>query len=505
MAFNLQEYILYRTEIRRELTNGEVDTNFKMVSNPWVAERTYEIGNIVYHPVVIENPTGSTGEDEEALAWWRANKRTSRGVFDVNEWDLIGGIGTGDLTIQGNNSFGKAVINYTGSTGTFQAGNDAVIQASTPDDTFRLIAGDGISLHYDTTTNTIKFINLGAQGETNHGVNVGTGTNEDVFAGMNGEDLEFRGLAVGASSSTALTISLNGLTKNIEFELNERLIDLRNINNGSPTMDMLSDVNYAGGPANGDILQWSASSSSWVPIPAVSGIQGPQGPQGTQGETGTQGIQGFTGSGTQGTQGAQGTPASTGIGFELVAESSTFFSDGLPDHQLAGDYQAGGVEGEGWAGAKWTQVGGTYINDSASTGTMDLLNLRAAIPIINDIGSGDGKSLFVRISGVVEANGGSASNILVYTVKHTCGENEEGNLSYSKYADGTGGGGPVSIGPWDKSGSTLFVCGTAQFPITTNVNATKDRIFIGFSADGESDSTTEGVTIIWKAWIDDTI
>ena len=42
-SFNLQEYILFRTEIKRELTNAEVDTNFKMVSNPWESTRIYEI------------------------------------------------------------------------------------------------------------------------------------------------------------------------------------------------------------------------------------------------------------------------------------------------------------------------------------------------------------------------------------------------------------------------------------------------------------------------------
>ena len=59
MAFNLKEYILFRTEIKRELFNEEVDTNFQMVSNPWVATRRYEKGNIVYHPVTIESSTGS--------------------------------------------------------------------------------------------------------------------------------------------------------------------------------------------------------------------------------------------------------------------------------------------------------------------------------------------------------------------------------------------------------------------------------------------------------------
>ena len=75
MAFNLQEYILFRLEVQRELFNGEVDTNFKMVANPWVAYRVYEEGNIVYHPVEIEpEVSGSTGQPEQHLAWWRANR-----------------------------------------------------------------------------------------------------------------------------------------------------------------------------------------------------------------------------------------------------------------------------------------------------------------------------------------------------------------------------------------------------------------------------------------------
>ena len=80
--FNLREYILFRLEEKRELFNGEVDTNFRMVSNPWVARRVYEEGNIVYHPVEVEPATGAiTGPAEQHLAWWRANKRTTQGVF----------------------------------------------------------------------------------------------------------------------------------------------------------------------------------------------------------------------------------------------------------------------------------------------------------------------------------------------------------------------------------------------------------------------------------------
>jgi hypothetical protein len=90
-VFNLQEYIKYRTELGRELINIEVDTNFKMVSNPWVQTRVYEEGNIVYTEVEITS-------GEYGLAWFRANTRTTKGVFNPLQWDIIGGAGQGGST-----------------------------------------------------------------------------------------------------------------------------------------------------------------------------------------------------------------------------------------------------------------------------------------------------------------------------------------------------------------------------------------------------------------------
>ena len=87
MAFNLKEYILFRTEIKRELTNAEVDTNFKMVANPWEDDRIYEVGNIVYHPVIVDDPN-TTGEDQ-VLAWWRANTRTTQAVFVLFRQEMM--------------------------------------------------------------------------------------------------------------------------------------------------------------------------------------------------------------------------------------------------------------------------------------------------------------------------------------------------------------------------------------------------------------------------------
>jgi hypothetical protein len=309
MAFNLQEYILFRTEIGRELFNVEVDTNFRMVANPWVTDRVYDEGNIVYHPVEVDSPTGNSGTTsgpEQVLAWWRANQRTTLGTFDTNEWDLIGGIGTGDITVGAQPGFGKIRVNYTGTIGSWQAGNNALLNAPTPDATVNLVAGSGMSLQYDVTTNSIRLINTGSQGEVNQGINIGTGL--AVFAGMSGTDLTFKGLGVSVTSSPALTISTDAFN-NVVYRLNEGLINLSNLNNGQPTADLLYDVTYVGGgPTNNDILQWNSSTSSWRNVSLTTA--GAQGPTGAPGATGGIGFTGATGVGATGATGATG-----GIGF----------------------------------------------------------------------------------------------------------------------------------------------------------------------------------------------
>jgi len=327
MAFNLREYILFRTEINRELFNSEVDTNFKMVANPWANNRVYEEGNIVYHPVEVESSTGitgpitsSTGSETQSLVWWRANKRTTLGVFNTDEWDLIGGIGTGDITIKSSPGFGRAIINYTGPV-SWQAGNDALLSASTPNAAINLVAGNGISLQHDQSTNSIKFINTGSLGEINLGINIGNGL--PVFAGMIDTDLTFKGLGVSTTSSLALSISTDAFN-NIVYHLDEELINLSNLNGGQPKANMLADIRYInGGPTNNDILQWNASSNEWLNVPlnqsggqgaqGVQGIQGIQGIQGVQGTQGIQGIQGLAGQGGNGTQGIQGVQGVQGI------------------------------------------------------------------------------------------------------------------------------------------------------------------------------------------------
>ena len=306
MPFNLQEYILFRTEIKRELLNFEVDNNFKMVANPWVSNRVYDEGNIVYHPVQV---TGPTGGPTETLVWWRANKRTTQSIFDTNEWDLVGGVGTGDVTLAAANGFGRIRVNYTGVIGSWQTANDGLLLSTNPDSYLNLVAGSGTSLQYDTTTNSIRIINLGSTGEINNGQNIGSGI--DVYAGMSGTDLTFRGFDVGPVSSPALTVAFDPVNDNVEYSLDEGFIELENLNGGAPTLDKLVDVEYPTAPVNNDILQWNSSAGAWRNVTlSSSGAQGPQGPQGGAGFTGATGSGATGATGSAGFTGASG-PAGT--------------------------------------------------------------------------------------------------------------------------------------------------------------------------------------------------
>ena len=270
-SFNLQEYILFRTEIKRELTNNEVDTNFKMVANPWETTRIYEIGNIVYHPVIVDDPA-TTGEDQ-VLAWWRANVRTTQGVFDTSQWDIIGGLGSGNINIQGSVGFGRINVNSTAAA-SFQSGNDAIVTSTTPNDIFNFIAGQGMQLQYDLTSKSIKLVNTLAAnpGEANVGENIGLGaTHQDIYAGKVGINLQFYGLdSTNTGSGAALSLSTDANLKNIIYNFNEGLVDLAKLNSGAPTIGMLSNVSVnADTPTALDILQYSIA-NGWSPAPLSS-------------------------------------------------------------------------------------------------------------------------------------------------------------------------------------------------------------------------------------------
>lgn len=268
MSFNLQEYILFRTEVDRELFNTEVDNNFKMVANPWVADRVYEEGNIVYHPVQIISETGEepTGGAEQQLAWWRAKQRTIRGVFDISHWDLIGGIGNIDAIIDTVTAFGRILVNSTDPV-VLNSTNNVLLQAQNPNDLLRLRAGDGITLYHNASNNTIQINAPGATGEENVGSNIGIGQN--VYAGKTGVTLRFRGFIANNIGSNILTVATVG--NDIRYQVNEGAINLQNLNNGSPNINMLSDVNAAS-PGSGDILQFNSGTGTWNSTSSASVI-----------------------------------------------------------------------------------------------------------------------------------------------------------------------------------------------------------------------------------------
>ena len=268
-SFNLQEYILFRTEIKRELTNAEVDTNFQMVSNPWETTRLYQVGNIIYHPVVVDDPA-TTGEDQ-LLGWWRANKTTTQGVFDITQWDMVGGIGTSTINVLGSNGFGRINVNSTTAPGALQNGNDAVVTSTSPNDLFNIIAGAGMQLQYNLASKSIKIINTLASnpGEINIGENVGLGTgHQDVYAGQDGVKLQFNGFQSTNTSNVAgdaLTVSTNVAQNNIEYNFDEGNVNLAALNSGATTIDMISDISAAV-PNTNDVLQWNAGTGLWTPV-----------------------------------------------------------------------------------------------------------------------------------------------------------------------------------------------------------------------------------------------
>jgi hypothetical protein len=304
MSFNLKEYILYRTEIGREFFNGEVDTNFKMVANPWTEFRSYEEGNIVYHQVKIENPTGeseSTGNGETALGWWRANQRTTLGVFNINEWDLVGGIGVGDITLSAADGFGKIIVNYTDEFN-WQTGNNVLLSSNSPNDTLKLVSGQGISLQYNQSTNSIKLINTGVQGP--QGFIGATGIGESGAQGPQGS----QGL-MGPIGATGI-----GATGQQGFT-------------GSTGEFGSVGATGAQGP------QGFTGSTGFI------GATGPQGPQGFTGSTGFIGATGITG--TTGPQGPQGEPGTDNAVYGQISK----ITSGTINIVETGVYQSTGLTG----------------------------------------------------------------------------------------------------------------------------------------------------------------
>ena len=145
--------------------------------------------------------SGTTGGDEEFLTWWRANKRTTLGVFNLTQWDIIGGVGGfTNITIAGSKSYGKILANWDyPSAQVWDANFNGILEAV------------GISIAWNDADEAMLITNTGNLGEINNGDNIGTTSAQNVYDGMTGgypqNNIKLKGFRTTNGGDPALTVS----------------------------------------------------------------------------------------------------------------------------------------------------------------------------------------------------------------------------------------------------------------------------------------------------------
>ena len=248
-----KENIKFRTEVGRELRNTEVDSNFKYVANPWSPLRIYEKGMIVYHKIEDEVTSNIA-----LTHWFIATKRTTRGFFILDEWEIMSGWDT-SITNTSENAFSRIIVN-SNLNGSYSSASNGIIEAASVQASLGFVAGSGINLEFDDTNNLIKISRGFGGGEANTGINIGTGIG--VFRDKTNFDLNLRSLK---SSSSLLDISLDG-TDEIEFNIDVSLIHLSDI--GNKVLNDLDNVNAT--PTLNQVLSWNGT--QWVASTISSSI-----------------------------------------------------------------------------------------------------------------------------------------------------------------------------------------------------------------------------------------
>jgi hypothetical protein len=130
-------------------------------------------------------------------------------------------------------------------------------------DTLELIAGDGMIISVDNALDRITFNTTsgGGGGEINVGSNVGLG--EGIYKTKSGVTLQFKSL-----TTTGDGIVLTGNTDDIELSLNnipksEIALAGTWVDADLPTNIIYQDGNL-GGCADGQIMEWQTSNSTWI-------------------------------------------------------------------------------------------------------------------------------------------------------------------------------------------------------------------------------------------------
>jgi len=257
---NLSEYIKLRTEQKRELSWGEVDSNFLYVANPWSPTRYYKEGYIVYHDA---DGTGGNG-----LSWYIAVVDNGPSItFNIADWEAIGAASTGASTIDVSDGTTTSSVNTltfnSDDFGLSVVGNNANITINESAIKWWLLPGDP---DLGTGSNNQIAVHIGQ-------VFIGSGTHSGIYkfnvygtSRFTGNIALSAGVTVDGVDISLLATDYNAHTHTIvPTTLASYSALYPNSNN------QLEDVQInIGTLATGHTLSWDNALKKWVNLPAVA-------------------------------------------------------------------------------------------------------------------------------------------------------------------------------------------------------------------------------------------
>lgn len=241
----LQEYLILRTELGRELTHLELDRNFLFVSNPWNENRSYTEGMVVYYG---DETTAGVGP----LSWYRANQDINpESVFDFSKWDPIG-----QSAASGNIIVKDSLANFN-SVSTIEFSDDFTI--SFPGSTALITLSPGSNIWQPTIgdPNTIYYNNPVLIGST-------TVINSLYKLTVAGHELITGNLQVnGTINSINLTTFFNNFNTHSHTIVPNTLPGYSILYPNSKGQLSDTDINI-GTLATGHVLSWDNTTKKWI-------------------------------------------------------------------------------------------------------------------------------------------------------------------------------------------------------------------------------------------------
>jgi hypothetical protein len=257
---NLSEYIKLRTEQKRELSWGEVDSNFLYVANPWSPTRYYKEGYIVYHDA---DGTGGNG-----LSWYIAVVDNGPSTtFNIADWEAIGAASTGGSTIDVSDGITTSSVNTltfnSDDFGLSVVGNNANITINESAIKWWLLPGDPA---LGTGSNNQIAVHIGQ-------VFIGSGIHSGIYkfnvygtSRFTGNIALNPGVTIDGVDVSILATDYNAHTHTIvPTTLTNYSVLYPNSNN------QLEDIQINTGTlATGHTLSWDNALKKWVNLPATA-------------------------------------------------------------------------------------------------------------------------------------------------------------------------------------------------------------------------------------------